>query len=119
VTQEGEVGTEPDPRFSLANERTYLAWVRTGLALIAGGLAFGQLLPPFDVPGGGNLIGVPLVVFGGVVAVAGHRRCVQNERALRLGQPLVHGRLPEVLAVGVGLVALASVVLLLIGGRVD
>lgn len=29
-------GDEPDPRFSLANERTYLAWIRTSLALLAG-----------------------------------------------------------------------------------
>ncbi|MBM4509720.1 DUF202 domain-containing protein, partial [Rhodococcus hoagii] len=28
-------GEDPDPRFTLANERTYLAWVRTGLGLIA------------------------------------------------------------------------------------
>ena len=28
-------GQEPDPRFSLANERTFLAWIRTALALAA------------------------------------------------------------------------------------
>ena len=38
------VGRDPDPRFTLANERTYLAWNRTALALIGGGLAAGQLL---------------------------------------------------------------------------
>ncbi len=32
-------GSEPDPRFTLANERTFLAWVRTALALLAGGIA--------------------------------------------------------------------------------
>ncbi|HBH59897.1 MAG TPA: hypothetical protein DDY41_17580, partial [Arthrobacter bacterium] len=32
-------GTEPDPRFTLANERTFLAWIRTALALLAGGIA--------------------------------------------------------------------------------
>ena len=32
-------GTEPDPRFTLANERTFLAWIRTSLALLAGGIA--------------------------------------------------------------------------------
>ena len=36
-------GTEPDPRFTLANERTFLAWIRTALALIAGGVALEAL----------------------------------------------------------------------------
>lgn len=35
-------GKEPDYRFTLANERTFLAWVRTGLALLAGGLLLDQ-----------------------------------------------------------------------------
>ena len=39
-------GSTPDYRFSLANERTFLAWLRTGLALIAGGLGVAQFLPP-------------------------------------------------------------------------
>jgi putative membrane protein len=32
-------GSEPDPRFSLANERTFLAWIRTSLALLAAAVA--------------------------------------------------------------------------------
>ena len=39
-------GEDPDPRFSLANERTFLAWLRTGLALVVAGLAVEAL----DVP---------------------------------------------------------------------
>ena len=39
-----DVGEEPDVRFTLANERTYLAWIRTSLALIGGGLAASQLI---------------------------------------------------------------------------
>ena len=31
-------GREPDPRFTLANERTFLAWIRTALGLLAGGI---------------------------------------------------------------------------------
>ena len=41
-------GTEPDPRFSLANERTFLAWIRTSLALIAVGLAVEALNLPIS-----------------------------------------------------------------------
>ncbi|MGA9597271.1 MAG: DUF202 domain-containing protein, partial [Acidimicrobiia bacterium] len=39
-------GVEPDPRFSLANERTFLAWIRTGLAFVAGGVAVAALELP-------------------------------------------------------------------------
>jgi putative membrane protein len=111
------VETEPDPRFLLANERTFLAWIRTALALIAGGLALAAFLPPFDVPGGGQVIGLPLVVFGGVIALVSYRRLGLNERALRTGQPLLHDRLPAVLAVGVALSAILSLLILGLGGR--
>ncbi|WP_031507791.1 YidH family protein, partial [Streptomyces megasporus] len=37
-------GQTPDYRFSLANERTFLAWIRTALALVGGGLAVNQFL---------------------------------------------------------------------------
>ncbi|MEU1021518.1 DUF202 domain-containing protein, partial [Streptomyces sp. NPDC005904] len=40
-----EEGDTPDYRFSLANERTFLAWLRTALALIGGGFAVDQFLP--------------------------------------------------------------------------
>ena len=42
-----DAGTEPDARFTLANERTFLAWNRTALALVVAGLGIVQLLPPF------------------------------------------------------------------------
>ena len=45
-------GVDPDPRFTFANERTFLAWIRTALALVAGGLAVTQVLPSFGFPGG-------------------------------------------------------------------
>lgn len=37
------VGSDPDPRFSLANERTLLAWIRTSLAFLALGVALDAL----------------------------------------------------------------------------
>jgi hypothetical protein len=48
--------TEPDYRFTYANERTFLAWVRTSVALIGVGVAAVQFLPPLEVPGGRRAI---------------------------------------------------------------
>src|SRR6516225_12441531 len=86
---EDEEGTEPDPRFTFANERTFLAWARTALALVVAGLGIVQLLPPFPgVPVGRHLLGVPLIVFGAAVAVTAYREWVSSQHALRLGKPL-------------------------------
>ena len=62
-------GDEPDYRFTLANERTFLAWVRTALALDAAGLAVLHLLPVLVLPGARELLGLALVGLGAVVAV--------------------------------------------------
>ena len=82
-------GTEPDPRFTFANERTFLAWSRTALALVVAGLGIVQLLPPFPgVPWGRHVIGVPLIVLGAFVAAAGYAEWVRHQRALRTGAPI-------------------------------
>ena len=83
-------GAEPDPRFTFANERTFLAWSRTALALVVAGLGVIQLLPPFPgVPWGRHVLGLPLIVFGAIVALAAYREWVTNQRAMRAGQPMV------------------------------
>ena len=89
-----EVGDDPDVRFSYANERTFLAWNRTALALIAAGLAVTTLLPQLDVKYGRRIIGVPLIALGAVLAWASFRRWEDNERAMRLGEPLPPSNLP-------------------------
>jgi len=105
-----EVGTDPDPRFTLANERTFLAWVRTGLALSAAGLAAVEFLSS-QREAVRLAIGLPLILLGALTAFASHGRWEANERAMRLGRPLPLSRLPRVLALGVGLVAVAAIVL--------
>jgi putative membrane protein len=107
--------SEPDPRFTLANERTFLAWNRTALALIAAGLAIVQLLPPFHgVPIGRELLGIPLIVLGAVVAVAAYWEMTRNQVALRRGQPLPRSVVPRLLAAVIASVAaLAAAVVLL------
>jgi putative membrane protein len=78
----------PDYRFSLANERTLLAWLRTALALVAGGVAMAQFAPDLGVRGGGPVVALGLVLAGLATAAAGHRRYVRNERAIAAGEPL-------------------------------
>ena len=108
-------GAEPDARFTFANERTFLAWIRTALALVAAGLAIVQLLPPFHgIRWGRHAIGIPLILLGAIVAVVSYLEWDANQRALRRGDPPRHSRLPQLLAVIVGLVALAAAVLALI-----
>jgi putative membrane protein len=108
-------GHEPDARFTFANERTFLAWNRTALALMAAGLAVVQLLPSFRVPGGRRIIGLPLITLGAVISFTSYRRWEGNERALRLGRPLPPSRLPQVLAVTIALAGLAAGIIALFG----
>ena len=112
-----DVGKEPDVRFSYANERTFLAWNRTALALIAAGLAVTTLLPKLEVDYGRRIIGVPLIALGAFVAWTSYRRWEDNERAMRLGEPLPPSNLPRVLAVGIAIAALLAAVIALFGSK--
>jgi putative membrane protein len=109
-------GESPDYRFTLANERTFLAWVRTALALLAGGVAVVQVVPAFSVPGARHVLGIPLVILSVVVAAAGYRYWADRERAMRSRQPLRVPGLPRVLAMVVVLVSAVALVFVLIGG---
>lgn len=108
---------EPDPRFSYANERTFLAWMRTALGLITAGLAVTQLLPPFDMPGGRRLIGLPLIAMGTIIAVVSLSNWKANERAMRRGLPLPRSPLPRITAVVVTIVAVIGVILVIVEGK--
>jgi putative membrane protein len=118
VTQDSG-GTEPDPRFTFANERTFLAWSRTALALVVAGLAIVQLLPPFPgVSVGRHLLGLPLIALGAVLAVAAYAEWARNQRALRRGEPLPRSAMPWILAATVtGIAVIAAVVVLISAAR--
>ena len=107
-------GTEPDARFTLANERTFLAWNRTALALVVAGLGIVQLLPPFPgVPWGRRALGVPLIVLGAGVSVTAYVEWRRTQAALRRGAPLPRSVLPQLLAGTItGVAVLAGAVLL-------
>lgn len=106
---------QPDLRFVLANERTFLAWNRTALAFVAAGLAVAQLLGQVAVPGGNRTLALPLIGAGGVMATMSYRRWRQ------VGNALVHRKepprsvLPQILAVTVTATAMAAVVIAVTG----
>ena len=80
-------GAEPDPRFTLANERTLLAWIRTALALVGAGVIIDAVdLEVSDTVQ--RVLGAILVVLGGLAAVGSWFRWASIERAMRNGKPL-------------------------------
>ena len=87
--QEGE---EPDYRFSLANERTFLAWIRTALALLAGGV----LLDQFSTKLGPHIVILAIVlgVLAAVLSGLAYVRWRANEIAMRHAR-----RLPGTMAI--------------------
>jgi putative membrane protein len=105
-----DVGTEPDARFTFANERTFLAWNRTALALIAAGLAAAQFLQ-FNLHGLRLIIAVPLIVLGAVLAIASYLHWEDNERAIRLRKPLRYSWMPRALTLGIAVIALVGGIL--------
>jgi putative membrane protein len=108
---------EPDVRLTYANERTFLAWNRTALALVATGVAASQLLPNLHVRGGGRILGLPLMALGALVAVTSYLHWKANQRAMRRHQPLPRSPMPLVLSLGIGAVAVVAVVLAFYGPR--
>jgi putative membrane protein len=105
-----QTGSDPDPRFTFANERTFLAWNRTALALIAAGLAAAQFLK-FNVHGLRLIIAVPLIVLGAALALASYLHWEESERAMRLRQPLRYSWMPRVLTGGIAVIAVCGGIL--------
>jgi putative membrane protein len=100
-----------DYRFLLANERTFLAYLRTALALQVAGLAVLQFL----TKGHGALrltLGLALVAVGSYVGLVGYLRWRSNERAIRTGEPMHASRATRVIAVAVVVIPLVAAVLL-------
>ncbi|MEJ2853161.1 MULTISPECIES: YidH family protein [unclassified Saccharothrix] len=91
-------GKTPDYRFSLANERTFLAWIRTALALVGAGLAVDQFLPDLPAPLR-TAVALTAVGLGTVCALRAVHHWVRCERAMRRGDPLPVTRFPALLAV--------------------
>jgi len=104
-------GEEPDPRFSLANERTFLAWIRTSLGLLAVAVAVDALPLNID-PTVASILAALFALTGLATALHAWRHWARTEMAMRHRQPLPSNRAGLILATGV---ALAGVVLLAAG----
>jgi putative membrane protein len=105
-------GSDPDYRFTLANERTFLAWFRTALSLTAGGVAVVQLVPALAFPAALRLLGILLTVAGGGLSLAAVLRWRRVQAAMRRGEDLPPTRIPVIL--GLGLAALTAFVVVLL-----
>ena len=93
-------GQEPDARFSLANERTFLAWIRTSLAIIAACVALEALRLPIEPTL--RLVSAFLFLALGIVAPAhAWLSWIRTERALRESKPLPGPGFSGILAAGV------------------
>ncbi|NED99336.1 YidH family protein [Phytoactinopolyspora halotolerans] len=99
-----EVGEEPDPRFTFANERTFLAWIRTALALVAAGIALEALEVPAQTAARVPLVLV-LALLGAASSSVAFVRWARAERALRQSKPLPAPALAPVLAFGLAVLA--------------
>jgi putative membrane protein len=97
-------GEEPDPRFTLANERTFLAWIRTALALIAAGVALDALTLPIQ-PTLRLIASLILLSLGLLVPLLAWSTWGRVERALRHSTPLPGSRVALPLVAGIVAVA--------------
>jgi putative membrane protein len=98
-------GVDPDYRFTLANERTFLAWIRTSLALLAAAVALVQLVPPFELPGARTALGLIVAGDGLLISLLAYRRWSGNERAMRHGHTLPHSPMLLLLAISLAVIA--------------
>lgn len=103
-------GADPDPRFTFANERTFLAWIRTSLALLAAGVGLEAFAGEALTPSLRHVLASGLLVAGASLALTAFSRWLRSERALREGRSLPGLGVAPVLAVGVALCGLAVVI---------
>lgn len=107
-------GNEPDPRFVLANERTFLTWISTALALSAGGIGIAVVPEGVFVPWVRTLLAVVLVLLSAVAAGTAYPRWRHIERALREDRALPPPALAPLFGYGVAAVAVLALVLILL-----
>ena len=107
-------GVSPDYRFSLANERTFLAWIRTAMALIAGAVGIDQLTPDLAPPLFRSIIAGFLSLCAAFLAFYAYRRWISNEKAMRLGTDMNYTKSLKIISIIVALFSFVVVALVVI-----
>jgi inner membrane protein YidH len=97
-TDGGVPAKEPDYRFTLANERTFLAWIRTSLALLAAAVALGHLVPGFGPEALRRTASVALAALATLTAATSVVRWRRVQLAVDRGEPLPRSIITWILA---------------------
>lgn len=107
-----EEGKNPDYRFSLANERTFLAWIRTALAFLAAAVGIVQFAPEFATLFQRDGLAILLAIVASTLAIVSYFRWANNERAMRNDKALPYTNLLKFIAVMMSVIALILLLLL-------
>lgn len=100
--------SEIDYRFTLANERTFLAWMRTGLGLLAGGVAVHELVRPFKHHGIRSAVALSCVILAAVIAVGAYGRWKHVQAAMERGDRMPRTVMVPILAFGIAIIAILA-----------
>lgn len=104
---------EVDYRFILANERTFLAWMRTSLGLIAGGVALDQFVAVGSGSGVVRVIALVVIALGAGVAILGVTQWRRADAAMFEGRPMARSRVVPMLGIGLVVIAIGIAVALI------
>lgn len=99
-----KAGKAPDYRFSLANERTFLAWIRTSLAFLAAAIGVDQLVPDLATVSIRGIISIALCLFSGLLALYAYIRWLRNEKAMRFELDLPYSKTLFLISLFMGII---------------
>jgi putative membrane protein len=113
--EESEEGEEEiDYRFTLANERTFLAWIRTSLGLLAGGVAVHTLVQPLRMSGVRRTLAMSCIVLAVIIAVGAYGHWRRVGTAMRNGEPLPNTVMVPILSAGIAIVSVLACIAVLL-----